>query len=62
MSNWTLTVWSTLSDGPGLHYSKERVEHFVTKDDVVAFIKDRYLAAKVTWFDDEKRCSVIIKG
>ncbi len=62
MNEWTLTVWSTLSDNPGFRYSKERVEHFATKDDVVRFIKDRYLAAKITWFDDKKRCSVVVKG
>ncbi|MDU5356811.1 MAG: hypothetical protein E6Z30_05980 [Atopobium minutum] len=62
MDEWTLTVWCTLSDNPGFRYSKIRVERFASKEGVIRFIEDRYLAAKVTWNDERKRCSIVIKG
>ncbi|WP_028264367.1 hypothetical protein [Atopobium fossor] len=60
--DWKLTVWSTISDNFGFRYSKIRTEYFASRKGVERFIKDHYLAVKVTWFDEEKRCSVIVKG
>ena len=60
--DWILTVWCTLSDNPGCRYSKIRVERFASKKGVSRFIENHYLVAKVTWFDDARRCSVVVKG
>lgn len=63
MNSWILTVWRSSSSGTfGLRYSKERTEYFASKEEVSQFIEDRYLAAKCTWDEDERRCSVVVKG
>lgn len=38
------------------------MKYFASKAGATRFLKDRYLAAKVTWFDDKKCCGVVVKG
>lgn len=59
MDSWKLTVWYHQPQGMGFMYRKDRTKQFATKDEARTYCKQHFLAAKITWFENEQKVSVI---